>query len=129
MTQRGDRVHPAVRAVLLVALLAVATTAAYTLPHEPPAVVTVAYEVTGAAGHVEIRYEDADGALSTATPETLPWRRQFTVPADARFVSLSAGRTDASSADVTCRIIADGTLIALDGLSGGYTQCTGALTR
>lgn len=116
------------RGALALTLLAFAISAARTLRDEPPQV-TVAYEVSGAAGPVEIHYEDADGALTTAAPVALPWRRQFTVTAGARFVSLSAGRTDASPGDVTCRITADGALIALDGLSGGYTQCTGALTR
>jgi hypothetical protein len=116
------------RGPLLVALLTLAATAAHTLPGDPRQV-TVAYEVTGTAGQFEIRYEDADGALSTLAPVTLPWRRQFNVSADARFLSLSAGRTDSSPGDVTCRITADGALIALDGLSGGYTQCTGLLTR
>ena len=116
------------RGVLLVALLIFAASAAQLLTDRPRQV-TVAYEVTGAAGHVEIRYEDADGVLSAPTLVTLPWRRQFTVAADTRFLSLSAGRTDASAANVTCRITADGALIALDGLSGGYTQCTGVLSR
>jgi hypothetical protein len=115
------------RGPLLVVLLSFAAAAAHSLPDDPRQV-TVAYEVTG-FGQFEIRYEDADGALATAAPVTLPWRRQFTVAADARFLSLSAGRTDSSPGDVTCRITADGALIALDGLSGGYTQCTGLLSR
>lgn len=116
------------RGLLLVALLTFAVSAAHTLGDDIRRV-PVGYEVTGVAGHVEIRFEEADGALSTAAPVTLPWRRQFTVTADSRFLSLSAGRTDSAPGDVTCRITADGALIALDGLSGGYTQCTGMLTR
>ncbi|BBY18793.1 MmpS family transport accessory protein [Mycolicibacterium litorale] len=115
------------RGSLVVALVLFAASAAWTLRDDPQEV-AVTYEVTGSAGAVEIRYEDSDGALSAPTLVTLPWRRQFTVPLAARFLSLSAGRTGSSSGDVTCRITADGMLIALDGLSGGYTQCTGGLT-
>ncbi|KUI28946.1 hypothetical protein AU196_14695 [Mycobacterium sp. IS-1742] len=118
---------PWLRGLLLVILPVFAASAAPTLI-DGPRHVTVAYEVTGAAGRVEIRYEAADGALLATNPVTLPWRRQFTVDADSRFLSLSAGRTDSSPGDVTCRITADGALIALEGLSGGYTQCTGVLT-
>ncbi|MGE2712934.1 MmpS family transport accessory protein [Mycolicibacterium litorale] len=128
MSQGSGRTHRAIRALLLVGLIGLVMCGVRALPGNTPEV-TVAYEVTGSGGPVEIRYENADGALAAPTLVTLPWRRQFTVPAAGRFLSLSAGRTDSAPGDVTCRITVDGTLIALDGLSGGYIQCTGALSR
>ncbi|MBO0679969.1 hypothetical protein JRC04_21070 [Mycolicibacterium sp. S2-37] len=117
--------HSRLRMVLLIGLVLLGATGTRAAVPPPPTV-TVSYEVTG-DGPVELRYADAHGTLAAPIVVALPWRTQFTVADGVRFLTMSAARTVSGAGDLTCRITADGELVALDGL-GGYAQCTGVVT-
>ncbi|WP_422743702.1 MmpS family transport accessory protein [Mycobacterium sp. WMMD1722] len=113
-----------VRTVLLLELAVLLAAGLVMTPRSPQ--VSVSYEVTG-AGRVEVRYAAADGALAAPAVVALPWRKQFTVTRDVRFLTMSAARRVSAPGDISCRITVDGTVVALDGLGGGSAQCTGTV--
>jgi hypothetical protein len=85
--------------------------------------VTVTYEVEGSGSSVAVTYSRSDFNTAQDTDVTLPWTKQITISGFLKTVSLIAtnGHSDGT---VTCRILADGNVIAQQTSSGPFATAS-----
>lgn len=85
--------------------------------------VTITYEVTGTGTSAAITYSGRDFNTAQETDAPLPWSRDVTIDGLGKTVSLTAtnGMDDGT---VTCRITADGTVLAEQTSSGPFASAS-----
>ncbi|MCV7259627.1 MmpS family transport accessory protein [Mycobacterium shimoidei] len=112
-------------AVVLLAIAGYAVTRGGARENEAR-MVTVTYEVTGAPGKVEVRYNDSNGDLSSPQTVTLPWKTQITVREGTKtLLRLRVERAESSGGALACRITSEGKSIDNVKSHGDFVACGG----
>ena len=88
--------------------------------------VAITYQVEGSGGSVSVTYSGSDFNSAQDTDVTLPWTKQITISGFLKTVSLTA-TNGSSGGTVTCRILADGNVVAQQTSSGPFA--TGAIVN
>ncbi|MGC4935970.1 MmpS family transport accessory protein [Gordonia sp. DT30] len=91
--------------------------------------VTVTYEVKGDGSSAFIAYMTADGTLSRADSQSIPWTTNVTITGSLKPVSLAASNGVDDSGSITCTIREGSKVIATDTKSGeGAVAACGGVT-
>lgn len=88
----------------------------------------VTYEVTGAAGSVELSYQSAEGQRPPTTV-SLPWTETVTLEGEDAYFHVEAQTTDGSDQELACRVITYGKAIVEDRTVSGLVGCIGRLNE
>lgn len=86
--------------------------------------VNVVLEVTGTGDDVSITYSAGESGSAQIEDARLPWRKELTVDGVLKSVSLIATNGIESSGEITCKVTADGKVIAEQTSSGGFASAS-----
>ncbi|WNG81233.1 MmpS family transport accessory protein [Mycobacterium sp. ITM-2016-00316] len=88
----------------------------------------ITYEVTGAAGSVELSYWGTEGQQPPTTVP-LPWRATVTLEGQDAYFDVSARTAEEPDGELACRVIANGKAIAEERTVGEFVGCGGRLNE
>lgn len=116
--------------IVVVAVVAVVTTITSKSDDDVQAQqsTVVTYEVTGAAGTVELSYRGSEHQERPATVP-LPWRKEVTLHGADAYFEVSARTADGSDQELACRVTASGQTIVEDRTVSGLIGCMGRLNE
>lgn len=86
--------------------------------------VPVTIEVTGTAATARVEVDEGSDTEPKTMQVSIPWRTEFTVAGTDKNVSV-IGWPDSEVNSLTCRIIANGKVIAEDTIGGPLARCSG----
>jgi hypothetical protein len=87
--------------------------------------VAVTIEVTGSAPTAEVEVDRGADAEPETMEVGIPWRTEFSVAGADKFVGVIAKPYSEALHSLSCRIIADGKVIAEDRIEGPVAHCSG----
>ncbi|WP_448498213.1 MmpS family transport accessory protein [Mycobacterium syngnathidarum] len=88
----------------------------------------VTYEVSGAAGAVELSYRDTEHQVPPTTVP-LPWSKEVTLYGADAYFDVSARTADGTDQELTCRVTANGLTVVEDRTVSGLIGCMGRLNE